>query len=90
MMRDIFDDYIEDKIRFGEICAAVVVTGVVTKLIDVAGLADQVTSAFDWFAIVTAVLLLSYFTAGSIHDAYDKHRESKYTTVYRKHQENAA
>jgi hypothetical protein len=80
-MRDILDDYIESKVRIGEIGVAVVATGVITKLIDVAGLADQVTSAFEWFAIVAALLWLSYFAAGSIHDWYAERREKHYVTV---------
>lgn len=75
------DDYIESKIRLGEICASVVTTGIITWLIDVTGLADQVTSAFDWFAIVAALLWLSYFTAGSIHDWYSDRKEKRYVTV---------
>lgn len=88
-MRDILDDYIESKIRIGEVCVSVVTTGIITKLIDVAGLADQVTSAFDWFAIVAAFLLLFYFTAGSIHDWYDNRKESRYVTVRRREDEVA-
>lgn len=88
-MRDILDDYIESKIRIGEIGASVVVTGIITKLIDVAGLADQVTSAFDWFVIVAALLWLSYFTSGSIHDWYANRKESRYVTVRRREDEVA-
>ena len=82
-MRDILDDYIESKIRIGEGCASVVATGIITKLIDVAGLADQVTSAFDWFVITAAIMWLSYFTAGSIRDWYITRKEKHYVTVPR-------
>ncbi len=83
------DDYIESKIRIGEVCVSVVTTGIITKLIDVAGLADQVTSAFDWFVIVAALLWLSYFSSGSIHDWYANRKESRYVTVRRREDEAA-
>ena len=83
------DDYIESKIRIGEIGASVVVTGIITKLIDVAGLADQVTSAFDWFVIVAALLWLSYFSAGRIHDWHDARKDKRYMTVKRSQEEVA-
>ena len=83
------DDYIESKIRLGEICASVVTTGIITWLIDVTGLADQVTSAFDWFVIVAALLWLSYFSSGSIHDWYANRKESRYVTVRRREDEVA-
>ena len=88
-MRDILDDYIESKIRIGEVVASVVATGIITKLIDVAGLADQIDTAFDWFVIVAATMWLSYFTAGSIHDWYSKRKERRYVTVRRNREEAA-
>ncbi len=88
-MRDILDDYIESRIRIGETCVAVVATGIIMKLIDVADLADQVTSAFDWFAVVAAILWLSYLTAGSIHDWYDEQKEKRYVTVKRNREDAA-
>ena len=88
-MRDILDDYIESKIRLGEVCASVVTTGIITKLLDAAGLTDQVTSAFDWFVIVAALLWLSYFSAGRIHDWHDARKDKRYMTVKRSQEEVA-
>ena len=88
-MRDILDDYIESKIRIGEVVASVVATGIITKLIDAAGLADQIDTAFDWFVIVAAIMWLSYFTAGSIHDWYVNRKDRHYVTVRRIREEVA-
>lgn len=88
-MRDILDDYIESKIRIGEVVASVVTTGIITKLIDVAGLADQIDTAFDWFVIVAAIMWLSYFSVGSIHDWYVNRKDRHYVTVRRNREEVA-
>ncbi len=89
--RDFLDDYIDGRIRGTELCVAVVLTGITAKLIDVAGLSDQVTSAVDWMVAVIAFCAMMYFTAAGIHDWFDARRDRKYHTVYaKKHQEDVA
>ena len=90
MTRDILDDYIDGKIRGAEIVASVVMTAVITKVIDAAGLAEQIESAFEWFVIIAVVMWLCYCIAGSIHDMYDAHRERKYSTAYLHHRKEAS
>ena len=89
-MKDILDDYIESRFRYGEAIVAGIATGIIMKAIDAMGMADRIDNAFDWFVAIAAIALMSYFIAGSIHDVYDKHRESKYTVVHKKRQEDAA
>ena len=90
MTRDILDDCIDGRIRGGEMIAAVAMTTVVTKMLDAAGLCDQIDSAFDWFVILAAIAWLSYCIAGSVHDMYTKHRERRYTSIYIHRQEEAS
>ncbi len=89
--RDFLDDYIDGRIRGKELCVAIVLTGITAKLIDVAGLSDQMTSAVDWMVAVIAFCAMMYFTVGGIHDWITERRERKYHTLYvKKHQEDVA
>ncbi len=82
---DIIQEYLESKYRRFEAGIAVIGTGVVMLLIDMAGRSDRITGAVDGYLMVVAVFFILYLTFGMIHDSIRdwvrKRREKKYIKV---------